>query len=263
MNRLTRLQTIALVLVFLCSCSARNQQAEIAPVLDANGQVKPEPAIAELARLYQAAGSEQERRSVCLRAIDEGRVKRGSPVSTFDQVFGTRYASELPREGSVARRRLLFATQPEPRDPIDRSIEAVPYVGSYLDLEYDHHGDVQYYYVSNLHKGMATGRDDRKTISIAELKQLYETASSESQRRDLALRAIDEGLIQTYPHVHVATVDAVFGTHLGSNLPAKKQRSMTGFVNFNQTQSASGWSMAIEYDADGNIFNYYLTNIPK
>jgi hypothetical protein len=258
MNRLIR---IALLLVLLCSCSARNQQAEIAPVLDANGHVKPEPAIAELAQLYRAAGSEQERRSICLRAIDEGRVKRGGPVLTFDQIFGTKYASELPREGQVEQKALLFATQPEPRDPIDR-IEAVAFVGSYLVLEYDHKGDVQYYYLSNLHKGMASRRDGQ-TAPSAELKRLYETASSEPQRRDVAFRAIDEGVIQIFPRVNVSTVDEVFGTHLGSNLPTKKQHTTTGFVNFNQTQSGSGWFMAIEYEANGNIFNYYVTNIHK
>ena len=259
-----RLKTIvALVLVLLlCSCSARNQQPEIPPALNSKGELKPEPAIVELARLEQAARTEQERRGVCLRAIDEGRVYAGGPVSTLDQIFSTQFASQLPTEETVAKRVILFAKQPEPPPGESRyRTEAIGYVGSYLDVEYDHEGQLRYYYISNLHKGMSSRVFAGESAPpIAELKRLYELADSESQRREIALRAIDEGVIQTFPPVNVSIVDTVFGSHLASTIPTKKHRTQTGIINFG---SGSGWFMAIEYDREGTITNYYLTNIRK
>ena len=78
--------------------------------------------------------------------------------------------------------------------------------------------------------------------------------------------------MQTFPRVGVSTVDEIFGTQLQSTIPTKKQRTQTGFVDFTsrsaiasgiQTSPASGWFMAVEYDAEGNISNYYLTNLQK
>jgi hypothetical protein len=255
-----RLKTIAALVILLCSCSARNEQQEIPPALNSKGEVKSEPAIAELARLAQAAQTEQERRGVCLRAIDEGRVYAGGPVSTLDQIFGTQFASQLPTEETVAKRLILFAKQPEPPAQPERT-EAIGYVGSYLDVDYDHEGKLRYYSISNLHKGMSSRVFAGESAPpIAELKRLYELADSESQRREIALRAIDEGVIQTFPPVNVSIVDTVFGSHLASTIATGKQRTQTGIINFG---SGSGWFMAVDYDRNGTITNYYLTNIRK
>jgi hypothetical protein len=246
----------------LCSCSARNEQQEIPPALNSKGEVRPEPAIAELARLAQAAQTEQERRSVCLRAIDEGRVYAGGPVSTLDQIFGTQFASELPTNETVAKRVILFAKQPEPPVESEHRAEAIGYVGSYLDADYDHEGKLRYYYISNLHKGMSSRVFAGESAPpIAELKRFWELADSESKRREIALRAIDEGVIQTFPPVNVSIVDNVFGSHLASTIATGgKQRTQTGIINFG---SGSGWFMAVDYDRIGTITNYYLTNIRK
>jgi len=259
-----RLQTIAAVVLLLCSCSARNEYQEIPSVLNSKGEVKPEPAIEELARLYQAARTEQERRGVCLRAIDEGRISPRNPVSTLDQIFGTQFASKLPTEGTVAKNLILFATQLEPPSRSEVRTEAIGYVGSYLAFDYDHKGNVQYYYISNLPKGMTSRVLAGEFVPppTAELKRLYEMAGTEQQRRDIALRAIDEGLIQTFPPVNVSTLDSLFGTHLATTMPTKKRGSLTGVINF-ASPSGSGWFMAVDYDRNGTITNYYLTNLHK
>lgn len=226
-------------------------------MLNSKGEVRPEPAVAELARLYQAAQTEQERRAVCLRAIDEGRISAGSPVATFDQTFGTHFAVKLPTEGTVAKDLILFATQPKLPSRSDGRVEAIADVGSYFAFDYDHQGNVQYYFLSNLHKGMSSRIISAETVSIAELKRLYDLAQSEAERRDIALRAIDEGVIRTFPHVHVSTLDAIFGTNLASTT-----KPATGIINFTSTPG-SGWLMAVDYDREGNITNYYLTNLHK
>jgi hypothetical protein len=103
------------------------------------------------------------------------------------------------------------------------------------------------------------------------LKLLYEAAESETERRDVALRGIDEGVIQTFGPVHVSTIDTIFGTHLASELPTRKEIQRKGIVDFvpstaSQKDGASvakGWFMAVEYDHDGSIANYYVTNVRK
>ena len=54
--------------------------------------------------------------------------------------------------------------------------------------------------------------DAKEPISVVELKRLYDTAESERERRDVALQAIDEGVIQTFGPVNISTVDSIFGT---------------------------------------------------
>jgi len=239
----------------MCACATRSGSQEIPSVLNSKGEVKPEPAIAELARLYQAAQTEQERRAVCLRAIDAGTIYAGSAVLTLDQIFGSQFASKLPNEGTVAKDLILFATQPKPPSQPETRIEGRSYIGSYFAFDYDYQGKVQYYYFSNLHKGMSSRITGPETVSIAELKRVYDLAQSEAQRRDVALRAIDEGVIQTFPHVPVSTLDAIFGTHLDST-----KKPGTGVINFTPA-AGSGWFMSVDYDRDGAITNYYLTNL--
>lgn len=267
-RQVIHLHLITLAILFLCSCAAENRSDAIPPALDETGRQNPEPAIAELQRLYQAATSEHERRAICLRAIDEGKIYRGGPVLNIDQIFGTNFASKLPKEREMAPGLILFATQPKATPSARGYIEAVPYVGWYLSLDYDHDGRVQYYFFSNLHKGLSRRIDGQQPISTASLKQLYDAARSELERRDIALRAIDEGVIQTFGPVNVSTVDAVFGTHLAAKLPTKKERTTTAFIDLTaapgtESRTTPGWFLAISYFNNGSIEDYYVTNIRK
>jgi hypothetical protein len=109
-------------------------------------------------------------------------------------------------------------------------------------------------------------------MSTSELKKLYRGATSEIQRRNVCLEVIDSGaIIRTGP---VATVDEIFSTDFAKNLPTKQEIRKTGVVDFDvQTESTAkemaeatghkGWFLAIEYDFNGEIQNYYLTNLHK
>ena len=256
---------VAAVFLLLCSCTNGDKEKELLPaVTNSNSEAGRKTSVTELQRLYLAARSEQERRAVCLRAIDEGAVYRNGPVANIDQIFGTHFASELPAAGqSKAGKPILFATQPSLSPGADRIAEAVPYVGSYLVVEYDHEGKVQYYYLSNLHKGLSGRIVGREPISVAEFKRLYDSAKSESERRDVALKTIDDGVIRIFTPVHVSTIDEIFGTQLASQLPTIKENTRTGLVSFAASTHTTGWFMAIDYSRHGHIQNYYLTNLQK
>lgn len=241
----------------LCSCAGEKQR-ELLPVVSSS-EAKSQASTAELRDLYKAAKSEHERRAIALRAIDQGTIRPGAPVSNTDEIFSTRFA-QASSPGVV-----LFADQVSVLpNPAGRA-EAVGYVGSYLDLTYDAKGIIQSYRISNLHKGSSIRTDGKEPAPVAELKQLYDRAKSGAERRDVALRAIDEGIIQTFGPVKISTVDAIFSTHLASELPTKKQVTRTGIIDFSDKGSPgkneSDWFLAVEYDYSGNISSYYLTNV--
>jgi hypothetical protein len=241
----------------LCSCAVEKQK-ELPPVVRSS-EAKSQASTAELRDLYKAAKSEFERRAIALRAIDQGTIRPGVPVSNADEIFGTRFA-QASSPGVV-----LFADQISVSPDPEGRAEAVGYVGSYLDLTYDAKGIIQNYRISNLHKGFSGRTDGKEPVPVAELKQLYDRAKSETERRDVALRAIDDGVIQTFGPVKISTVDAIFSTHLASELPTKKHVTRNGIVDFSGNSSPgkneSGWFLAVEYDYSGKINSYYLTNI--
>jgi hypothetical protein len=261
-NPVARIQAfVAAVILLLCSCTNGDKERELLPpVTNSNSEASRKTSVTELQRLYRAAGSEQERRAVALRAIDEGAVYCGGPIANLDRIFGTH--SELPATGQIKSGiPILFATQPSAGS--DRVAEAIPFVGSYLIVKYDHDGKVQYYYLSNLHKGLSGRIVGREPISVAELKRLYDSAKTEAERRDVALKAIDDSVIRIFEPVHVSTIDEIFGTHLASQLPTNKEKTRTGIVSFAAPAQTNGWFMAIDYSYDGHIENYYLTNISE
>jgi hypothetical protein len=258
--------------LFLCCCAPSQKQEQKA----FSGSNKPEGtekvSTAELRRLYEAAKSQYERRAVCLRAIDEGLIRRGAPVSAIDEIFGTRFASDLPTEEEAIRKSwILFAEQfSPPPAPNGQVTIAIGYVGWYMAFAYDRGGAIQNYFLTNLHKGMSSYEQVKEKSSVAELKRLYEDAKSEHERRAICLRAIDEGVIQVSGPQRVSTIDEIFGTRFASDLPTRKERLRSTSVNFtsalpgqdkSQAAANTGWFLAVKYDYNGDISNYYLTNI--
>jgi hypothetical protein len=277
MNKRPLVQAMLLVCaLLLCCCAASQKQGEqkALPMNSTNSEEKQAASNADWRRLYEAAKSQSERRAVCLRAIDEGAIHRGVAVSAIDEIFGTRLASE-PRSGNEAIRQgiVRFADQiVVPPGPSGKVESGVGYVGWYLALDYDRSGAIQNYYLTNLHKGMSSYEKVGKTLTVAELKQLYEAAKSESERRAVCLRAIDEGVIQVYGRGRVSTLDEIFGTRLASDLPTKKEREQKAAIDFSpaapgpdnsRATANAGWFLAVEYDYNGDIANYYLTNLHK
>lgn len=194
-------------------------------------------------------------------------------MSHLDEIFGTHFAGDLPNEKEAIRHAaILFADQPSLPPRPDARAEGVSYLGSYMDIDYDSNGSIQNYYLSNLHKEGSRRTDGKEPMSVAELKRLYDMAKSERERRDVALKAIDEGVIQTFGPVNVSTVDAIFGTQLASQLPTKKEVKRTGTIDFASTTptvvskegeggESNSWFMSVEYYQDGSIANYYLSNV--
>ena len=272
MKKQTPMGMMLLVGMLLLSCCACVQKkGEQIPPVSNSKDVKLEPSIAELRRLYEAAQSPNERRAVCLRAIDEGVIQQDRPVSTIDAIFGSHFAADLPTGKERIRREwILFAPQYSPPPGESEVTEAHAYVGWHMDFDYDSDGTIQNYYLSNLHKGNSSGVDVKKTVSADELRRLYEAAQSEQERRAICLRAIDEGVMQTYHPI--SPIDEIFGTHFASNLPGRKESIRKASIdlvavmpspNDSKSPGHSGWFVAIEYDNYGTLLNYYLTNVHK
>jgi hypothetical protein len=262
--------------VALFSCCAN--QAEHKPLPSVSESQKQEKtvdqSIAELKRLYEAAQSQYERRAVSLQAIDEGTVRQGRPVSTVDAIFGTQFASVLPpANGSLELAVIYFGPKVAPPSGYNGPPVAIGYIGWSLEIEYDHDGKIQNYHLSNLWKGHPSYEGGiRGRTPIPGLRKQYETAQSEDERRAACIQAIDEVAVSTYRPV--STVDAIFGTHLASQLPTKKEAIRTGIVELapstqtadpekDKARTSHGWFLAVEYEHGGNITNYYLTNVRK
>jgi hypothetical protein len=108
---------------------------------------------ADLKKRYMSATSEDERRAICLQAIDAAAFVENGPVSAVDEIFGTNFASKLPTKKEGTRDGMVyFADQPPARKPADGLIQQRAFVGWYLLVQYDHNGEIQNYYLSNLHK---------------------------------------------------------------------------------------------------------------
>lgn len=262
--------------LLLCCCAAQKHEESIPPVSKSKEESKLEPQIAELKRLYEAAQSQYERREVSLRAIDERSIEKGEQVASVDAILGTNFASNLPKGGGATEVGVVyFGTNVTPPPRPDGKTVAIGYIGWSMQLEYDDEGKIQNYFMNNLWKGHSSYEQESKgRTSILELRGLYEDAQSERERRAACLRALDEGVIHTYGPV--STIDALFGTQLASQLPTEKEGKRTGVIDFvshvpispnpevkTEAAGQNGWFMAVEYDYNGNIQNYYLTNVRK
>jgi len=84
-----------------------------------------------------------------LRAIDEGTIRSGARVSVIDEIFGTRFASDLPTRKEALRSASIDFT-PSVSSP-DKS-QAAANVGWFLVVDYAYDGNIEGYYLTNLHK---------------------------------------------------------------------------------------------------------------
>jgi hypothetical protein len=99
----------------------------------------------------------------------------------------------------------------------------------------------------------------------------YQAADSERKKLLLCLDAIDQKLV--YRGGPVASIDQLFGTDYHKRVPAKGQPMETGVVHFatqpppppsNDIAAAYiGWYLVFEFDSQGKIQNYYLTDYHK
>src|SRR5437868_14524372 len=104
---------------------------------------------------------------------------------------------------------------------------------------------------------------------IARLAKAYRAARTEFERRSVCLDAIDSGVVARVRPV--AVVDAIFGTTYAKKLPRGSELE-TGVVHFHPpllsgSDSAAsgyiGWYFAFEFDSNGRLQSYHLSNLHK
>ena len=274
MNRVAVGLFLGVSIALLCGCANKPPRTPI-PSESQKQEKTLDQSIAELKRLYETAPSQHERRTIGLRAIDEGVIKQGRPVAVVDAIFGSHFASELPvGQGATVTTYIRFGRQIAPPPGYTGPTVAIGYLGWSMQISYDEQGNIQNYHLNNLWKGHPHVDDEasKAPTPIPELRKQYEAAQSEAERRAVCIQAIDEIAVATYQPV--STIDAIFGTHLASQLPTKKEAIRTGIVELapstqtaapdkDKARSSYGWFLAVEYEHDGNITNYYLTNVRK
>ena len=135
-NSKSRLTYVGILCVALSVCGAISWAAQ------------PEKEIDRLAKAYNAASTELERRAVCLDAIDNGVIARGRSIAVVDAVFGTSFARKLPRAGELETGVVDFhPSSPSPNDEVQAA-----HVGWYLAFEFDSGGKLQNYFLTNAHQ---------------------------------------------------------------------------------------------------------------
>jgi hypothetical protein len=108
-------------------------------------------------------------------------------------------------------------------------------------------------------------------ISTQDFAKKYKAASSEQQRLQLCIDAINQGAI--YRGGRIGNIDQIFGSGYSKNLPAHGKPLERGVVDFGNPLASpssdtiaaahTGWYLAFEFDFQGTIQNYYLSNLHK
>lgn len=145
---------LGLFLLFsACGAKEMGKETSASPVPSALPTQEEKKSPSELATLYRNAKTETERRSICLQAIDEKAIFVTGPVSTVDEIFGTKFASNVPDKQDRTKPGIVyFAEQPPVYRTSEGLIEQRGHVGWYLVVEYDSNAEIRNYYLSNLHK---------------------------------------------------------------------------------------------------------------
>jgi hypothetical protein len=106
---------------------------------------------------------------------------------------------------------------------------------------------------------------------VEEFAAKYKRASSEQERMAICIEVIDRGLISVGNSVK--TFDAIFGTMLMKQLPAPGAPLKKGGVDFAEQLKVEkddvqqiphiGWYCEVEFDDQGTIRRYFLSNMGK
>jgi hypothetical protein len=103
-----------------------------------------------------------------------------------------------------------------------------------------------------------------------ELSAKYKQASSEKEKMDICIQAIDQGVIRRGGSIEAS--DTVFGTSLSKEIPARGKSVAKGVVFFAENPPSPsediagamvGWYLVVEFDSRGVIQNYFLSNLHK
>jgi hypothetical protein len=148
MKTLTKQMMLTIVLMLLAPACSKVRSGERETTLNpgSNSDATQHISAAQLRQRYEVAGSEQEKRAVCLQAIDEGFIQRDGPVTSLDSIFGTNLSEsrEMDKHNWTV---VHFGA--EIRGTPDR---AGGWTGWYLAVEYFQDGTIETYHLTNLHK---------------------------------------------------------------------------------------------------------------
>ena len=120
------------------------------------------------------------------------------------------------------------------------------------------------------HLRAESARPEQLDTNIDRLARAYREARTDIDRRTICLEALDGGLVARGRSVTV--VDAVFGTAYAKKLPHTGRELEWGTVDFHplppppsdaMAAGHIGWYLALEFDSNGAVQNYYLSNVHK
>ena len=108
-----------------------------------------------------------------------------------------------------------------------------------------------------------------------ELSAKYRQASSEKEKMNICIQAIDQGVICR--GCSIEAFDSVFGTSLSKKVPGlqeMKERGLMGRGRLDFAESPPsasddvqaaqmGWYLMVEFDFRGLIQDYFLSNLHK
>jgi hypothetical protein len=104
----------------------------------------------ELAKAYRSAKDPIERRDVCLRAIDEGVLKQGVPLSVVTDLVGSDFDMKLEKSDGSGYGIVGFA-YPSVSDLPNPPSRAAGLSGWFLVVEFVRPKQVVYYWLTNVH----------------------------------------------------------------------------------------------------------------
>ena len=102
------------------------------------------------------------------------------------------------------------------------------------------------------------------------VKTEYRAAVSEKAKMAVCIEAIDAGLIKH--GTPIQTIDWMFGSTLAKNIPVERDRTQKGAINFARQREARseavanpyvGWFLGVEFNSEGRVIRYCLSNSPK
>jgi hypothetical protein len=249
------------LLVFSCAVG-HDQRVVLPSPASILTQASPSPLGRVSLEVYRAAKTETARRAIGFRAIDEGIISRGGAIGSVDELFGSSFRQQLVNKSHETRRGVIHFLPEANSSGSENRAEARAFGGWHLVVDFDDRGKILKYYFTNLDKGMSSVVDTKESHTLADLKQRYHAATTALDRRSICLQAIDSSVIVTNSKIDV--IDEIFSTTFSAHLPTTGENRRLVYVPFKSVEppnAAETWFLAIEYDYNGDIQNYYLSNV--
>ena len=100
--------------------------------------------IDHFAKTYQEAKSADQRRTLCIEAMDNGLLKKGDSIKVIDRMFHTNYANYFIGKDEDGGWAVIYFA-PQHQDGYNQILA----VGWYLAVKYDRDRVIQDYHLSN------------------------------------------------------------------------------------------------------------------